>query len=248
MKLSVAIVAHNEEKNLADCLECLKFADEIVVVLDKTTDRSKEIALKYTNRIIEGSWNIEGARRNIAVNACSGDWILEIDADERVSPALASEILNAIKAPVAVGFTIPIDNYIGNRLVKYGWLRTLCVTKRQSIAPKSAKIYHEDKELHPTCDLKVSQIRTLTNPLIHLVDENISDLLNRFDRYTSRKASDMIAKSKIKGGFFSLLFKFKSRFIKSFIIKRGYKEGVLGILIAALAGLYPVVSYLKTRK
>ncbi len=152
--LSALVIAHNEEDNLDDCLSCLKFADEIVVVLDKCTDKSKEIALKYTKNIIEGSWNIEGARRNIGLNNCQGEWILELDADERISKELKTEILSTIKSGNPCCFIIPITNYIGKRHIKHGWLRTLGVIERQTIHYQGYKIYHEDKEIHPTADIK----------------------------------------------------------------------------------------------
>ncbi len=241
-KISAVIVAHNEEKNIASCLESVKFADEIVVVLDKCTDSTKEISLRYTNNIIEGSWKIEGARRNVALGAATGDWILEIDADERISKQLAEEILS-IREQEPCGFVVPIDNYIGKKLVRHGWLRTLGVLKRQTLTYKDLKKYDEDKEIHPTYVLN-GKIKFLKNPIIHLVDEDISDLLARFNRYTTWKANDMIRKGKIKYG----IFDFKTRFFKSFFIKKGYKEGALGLLIATLCGLYPFVSYLKAKE
>ncbi len=247
MKISAVIVAHNEEKKLEDCLRSLDFADEIVVVLDKCTDTSKQIAEKFANKIIEGSWNIEGARRNVALSAASHDWILEIDADERISPPLAQEILQNIWASKPCGFYIPIDNYIGKRLVRYGWLRTLGVVRRQTLTYRGLKKYDEDKEIHPTFAGNFA-IKSLQNPIIHLVDENIADLLARFNRYTNWKANDIIFKGKIKGGFLSLLIAFKLRFFKSFVVKKGYKEGGLGFLIAMLAGLYPTVAYLKAKE
>lgn len=249
-KISAVIVAHNEEKKIEDCLKSLNFADEIVVVLDKCSDKTKEIVLKYTNKIIEGSWNIEGARRNVAVSSASYDWILEIDADERISDKLAKEIKENITkhGNQNVAFSFKIDNYIGKRLVRNGWLRTICVLQRQSIARNGHKIYDEDKEVHPTANLKAEKIISLSNPLIHLVDENISDLLLRFNRYTSWKANDMIFRSKIKGGFLNLIISFKLRFFKSYILKAGIKEGLLGLVIATLSGLYPIISYLKAKE
>jgi len=246
-KISAVIVAHNEEKKIADCLRSLDFVDEIVVVLDKCSDRTKEIVSGFGAKIIEGSWKIEGARRNIAVNAASHDWILEVDADERISPSLKTEILEVVKSERPCAFVVPIANYIGKRLVKYGWVRTLCVLERQTMHYRGAKIYDEDKEVHPTANLK-GEVRFLQNPIIHLVDDNIADLIARFNRYTTWKASDMIAKGKVKGGCLSLIFTLKMRFIKSFFGKKGYKEGSLGILIALLAGLYPLVSYLKAKE
>ena len=247
MKISAVIVAHNEEKNIEECLQSLDFADEIIVVLDKCSDKTKEIVLKYTKSIYEGSWNIEGARRNIALNAANCEWILEIDADERISPALAVEIKEAITNSKPCGFTIPIANYIGKKWVKYGWLRTLGVLKRQTLTYKGLKKYDEDKEIHPTFEENFA-IKKLKNPIIHLVDEDVSDLISRFNRYTNWKANDMISKNKIKGGFFYLLITAKLRFFKSFIIKKGFKEGVIGLLIAVLAALYPIVSYAKAKE
>ena len=80
-KLSALVTVHNEEAQLAECLERLRFADEIVVVLDKCTDGSKEIASRFTGRLVEGAWDKEGERRNDGIAACSGVWIVEIDAD-----------------------------------------------------------------------------------------------------------------------------------------------------------------------
>ena len=86
------------KRQLADCLSCLGFADEIVVVLDRCDDRSPEIARRFTDRVIEGAWEREGERRNAGIAACRGDWVLEIDADERVGPELAAEIARRRRA------------------------------------------------------------------------------------------------------------------------------------------------------
>ena len=246
-KISAVIVAHNEEKKIEDCLRSLDFVDEIVVVLDKCADSTKEIVQKFTKNIIEGSWNIEGARRNVALNSATGEWILEIDADERIPVVLANEILYAVATYSPCAFVIPIKNYINKRYVKYGWLRTIGVLKRQTLAYRGLKKYHEDKEIHPTADLK-GEVLYLKNSIAHLVDEDIFDLLARFNRYTNWNANDMIRSGKIKGGFFKGILQFKHRFIKSFFVKQGYREGCLGFLIAVLAGLYPIVSYLKANE
>ena len=246
-KISAVIVAHNEEKKIEACLKSLNFVDEIVVVLDKCTDGTKEIVQKYTNKIVEGSWNIEGARRNVAVNSASGDWILEIDADERISKELSEEILQVTKNLEPCAFIAPIANYIGTRYVKYGWLRTLGVLERQTMHYQGLKNYHEDKEIHPTADLK-AEIKYLKNPITHLVDDDISDLLARFNRYTTWRSKDIISSNAVEEGFIKKIATFKLRFFKSFIVKKGYKEGWLGFLLAILAATYPIVSYLKAKE
>ncbi|WP_417940783.1 glycosyltransferase, partial [Enterococcus faecium] len=95
-KLSALVVAHNEERQLQECLGALRFADEIVVVLDRCTDGSTAIAERLADKVIEGGWPIEGDRRNTGIDACSGDWIVEVDADERLPPELAAEIRDTI--------------------------------------------------------------------------------------------------------------------------------------------------------
>jgi glycosyltransferase involved in cell wall biosynthesis len=246
-KISAVIVAHNEEKKIKDCLKSLDFTDEIVIVLDKCSDNTKNIALEYRAKIIEGSWKIEGARRNVALRNASFEWVLEIDADERISKELRDEILSKIQNSKPCGFYIPIANYVGKKFIKYGWLRTLCVEKRQSLTYKNLKIYDEDKEVHPTFSLN-SKIESLENPIIHLVDDNIFDLIARFNRYTNWRANDLIKKNKKPKNLFKLMIDFKLRFIKSFFLKKGYKEGLFGFLIAILCGLYPLVSNLKAKE
>lgn len=241
-KISAVIVAHNEEKKITDCLRSLEFADEIVVVLDKCTDRTKEIVLQFTDKIVEGSWNIEGARRNVALGAATGDWILEIDADERISTELRDEILEKIQNEKCA-FIAPIANYIGKRWVKYGWLRTIAVLERNTLSYRGLKKYDEDKEIHPTFKMNC-EIKHLESPIIHLVDDDISDFLNRFNRYTTWRGRDL----KAKKNCLSLIFGFKIRLLKSLIIKKGYKEGLLGVLIAVLCGLYPIVAHLKSHE
>jgi len=121
VRLSALVVVHDEERQLADCLSCLGFADEIVIVLDRCGDRSREIARDFTDRLVEGAWEREGRRRHAGIDFCRGDWILEIDADERVTPQLADRIRQVVATSRAAWYLLPIDNFIGERLVRWGW-------------------------------------------------------------------------------------------------------------------------------
>ena len=102
-KISVLLVVHNEEKQISECLEKLYFSDEIVVILDKCTDNTLRIVKKFTNKYFSGSWEIEGDRRNYGIEKCKNEWILEIDADERVDLNLSKEILYTIKIVNMIG-------------------------------------------------------------------------------------------------------------------------------------------------
>lgn len=247
-RLSALVVAHNEEGQLAACLDSLMFADELVVVLDRCTDRSKEIAQRYGARLVEGAWPLEGARRNTGIAACSGDWIIEVDADERVPAALAEEIRATIAHAPYGHFLIPFDNYIGERLVKHGWGAAWGVAATVRLfanGPQGPAKQWGDQRVHPSLRLK-GRAGTLRTPMIHYVDRNISDMLLRLDRYTSARAADLRGNGEI-GSMSANVRRIFSRFWKCYVVRKGYREGGYGFLIALMAGLYPILSYLKAR-
>jgi glycosyltransferase involved in cell wall biosynthesis len=243
--LSALVVVHDEERQLADCLGRLAFADELVVVLDRCTDRSKEIALGFGARIVEGGWEREGGRRNAGIAACAGPWILEVDADERVPAALAAEIRATIAATPFARHEIPVDNYVGDRLVRWGWGASFGKSAYPGLFRKGAKIWG-DERVHPKLRFTGDKGPALVNRLDHYVDRNISDMLRRLDRYTSARAQDLRDSGDI-GSYRANLRRIFSRFYKCYVGRRGYREGPYGFLIALCAGLYPILSYLKAR-
>jgi len=243
-RLSALVVAHNEEAQLAECLERLRFADEIVVVLDRCTDSSEEIARRFTDRILAGAWPIEGDRRNGGIEACTGDWILEVDADERVTPELAAEMRAAIRTAPYGYFIVPYDNYVGNTLVRYGWGAQIGVSAAIRLFAKGAKRWGPQR-VHPKLTLDGKRM-TLEQRMIHHVDAGISDMLRRLDRYTTWAAQDMRASGEL-GSFGHNIRRIFSRFYKCYVRRKGYKEGKYGFLIALMAGLYPILSYLKAK-
>lgn len=244
--LSALVVAHNEEAQLAGCLAGLSFADEIVVLLDRCTDRSGEIARQFTDRVVEGAWAREGPRRQAGIAACRGDWIFEIDADERVSPEMASEIRGVVASSPAAWHLVPVDNYVGDRLVRWGWGAFFGKSAYAGLFRKSAKLWRDDRVLHASVTLTGPQGSNLEARLVHLVDRNISDMLIRLDRYTTLRAQDLRQSGDI-GSYRRNLRRILSRFWKCYVGRRGYREGPYGFLIALCAALYPILSYLKAR-
>lgn len=248
VRLSALVVVHNEEAQLADCLATVAFADELVVVLDRCTDGSKAIAEAAGARLVEGAWELEGPRRNAGIDACTGDWVLEVDADERVPEALALEIrLRIADAPYG-HFLIPFDNYVGTTLVRYGWGGSWGVSATVRLFAKGpdgpAKRWG-DQHVHPAVALRGEE-RWLEHRMVHYVDRDISDMLQRLDRYTSAKARDLRASGDI-GTLRGNLRRMVSRMWKCYVSRRGYREGAWGVLIALMAGLYPLLSHLKAR-
>ncbi len=243
-RLSALVVARDEEGQLAQCLERLAFADEIVVVLDRCEDGSAAIARRFTERLLEGAWPIEGERRNAGIAACSGDWIVEVDADERVSEALAREIREVIAGAAPGYFLIPFDNSAGERLVRHGWGAAWGVGAAPRLFSKGAKRWGGQR-IHPKLELK-GERRWLESPMEHYVDKNVSDMIARLDRYTTARAQDLRDSGEI-GSLAANARRFFSRFLKCYVRRRGYREGAYGFLIALFAGLYPILSYLKAR-
>jgi glycosyltransferase involved in cell wall biosynthesis len=243
--LSALVVVHNEEDRLADCLERLRFADEIVVVLDRCTDRSKEIASRSAALLVEGEWPLEGDRRNAGIEACRGPWILEVDADERVPAALAEEIRRVVGSSNFAWHEILVDNYIGARLVRYGWGASYGKAAYPGLFRKGAKIWGRDR-VHPALTFHGAKGPRLIHRIEHHVDRNISDMIKRLDRYSSARARDLRDSGDI-GSFGHNVRRIFSRFYKCYVARRGYREGGYGFLIALFAGLYPILSHLKAR-
>jgi glycosyltransferase involved in cell wall biosynthesis len=242
--ISALVVAHDEETQIADCLDRLAFADEIVVVLDRCTDRTGEIAASFGARTIEGAWPIEGDRRNTGIDACKSQWVLEVDADERVTEALAAEMRQAIRDKSVDWYHVPYDNYIGNRLVRYGWGAAWGVSSSVRLFRKPVKRWGRER-IHPRVTLKGNGGR-LNARMIHYVDQNISDMLQRLDRYTTARAADLRDKGDI-GSYGHNIRRMFSRFWKCYVGRKGYREGQYGFVVALMAGLYPILSYLKAK-
>lgn len=246
-KISVLVVAHNEEKKLTSCLKRLIYADELVVILDRTTDNSKKIAKSFGAKVFEGDWTLEADRRNFGIKKCLGDWILEIDADEHVPKELFTEIRNKIKNALPGYFLIPFDNYIGKRKVRYGWGASWGVSAAPRLHFKGNKIWKKEHLIHPAVTLFGSR-KWLKSRIAHYVDDDINDMFLRLIRYTDMKAIDLANQSKKLPIFIITLRRALTRFFKCYISRKGYKEGRWGFIIAAMASLYIIISYMKAEE
>ena len=242
-RLSALVVAHNEAHQLTACLETLRFADEIVVVLDRCTDESKQVASQFTETIVEGAWPIEGPRRHAGIAACTGDWILEVDADERVPEALALEIRQTIGQAEPGYFLIPFDNFIGDRLVRHGWGGSWGVMAAARLFTPGAKQWGAQR-IHPQVELTGAK-RRLKARMHHYVDRDIADMVARLQRYTDQRAADLRASGDPLPPFWWVLRRSISRFLKCYVSRRGYREGRWGFTIALMAALFPLIAHLK---
>jgi len=245
-RLTALVVVHDEEARLPACLEHLRFADELVVVLDRCTDGSAEIARRFGARLVEGGWEREGPRRNTGIAACSGPWILEVDADEHVPPALAEEIRAVIAGSAFDWHEIPVDNFIGRRLVRHGWGGSYGKAAYPGLFRKGAKRWGDDR-VHPALTWTGRKGPMLTQRLLHYVDRDISDMIRRLDAYSTARARDLRERGETWGSAPANVRRMVSRFFKCYVRRGGWREGGYGFLIAVCAALYPMLSHLKAR-
>ena len=245
-KLSAVVSVHNEEDKLAACLGRLGFADEIAVLLDKCTDGSEVIARNYADRVIEGNFTIEGERRNAAIAACRGDWILEVDADEHVTPELGVEIERTIATSDFDWHEILVDNVIGETLVRNGWGASYGKAAYPGLFRRGTKKWGHQR-VHPSLTWTAPRGRgpMLEHRVVHYIDRHVSDMIRRLNSYASARCSDLVESGRVDylpGN----IRRFISRFHKCYVRRGGRKEGGYGFLIALFAGLYPIVSYAKS--
>lgn len=242
-KVSALIVVHNEATILEDCLAQLTFADEIVVVLDRCTDGSKAIADKFNARLVEGAWPLEADRRHAGIDACAGPWVFEIDADEWVPDALAAEITASVAADDADFYFQPIHNHVGTRWVRYGWMAALAPDAKGNLFRKGCKTWGAEP-VHPNVTFSGRRGADHQTGIRHNFVADISGLMTRFNRNTSLAAIDLHQRG-VHVPTRTLARKSVSRFWKCFVARKGYREGSVGLVVATLCALYPLVAHLK---
>lgn len=246
-KLSALICAHNEEQRLHACLSALSFCDEIVVVADRCSDGTEAVARQYGAKVVSGIFPIEGPRKHAGIARCTGDWILELDADEGVTPEFAQEVRATIEgADAADWYQIPVDNYVGDQLVRHGWGGSFGTSSVARLFRRGHKSWKAER-VHPGAKLEGRFGGRLSQPINHMVDEDIADMFARLGRYTALRAQDLADSGKIKS-VGDDAFRGVRRFFKCYVSRKGWKEGELGFLISLMAGLYPILSNLRARE
>ena len=238
--ISVVIIAKNEEDNMQDCLNSVKgWADEIIVVDDNSTDRTAAISREHGALILARTMDNEGIHRNWAAAQARHEWVLYLDADERVTPELQQEIDTVLPSTTHVAFSIPFRTYIGSYWVNHsGWYpgsKTRMVRK--------SRFRYEEAKVHPrvfydgTCG-------HLTKDIIHYGYPDLAHFLASLNRQTSLEAQKWVdtgRKMSMLTGFWRTI----DRFFRSYIGRRGWKGGFMGFVIAYFSSLYEIMSYIK---
>ncbi|MGL4391847.1 MAG: glycosyltransferase family 2 protein [Fusobacteriaceae bacterium] len=241
------MITLNEEKNLERTLKAVEgLADEIIIVDSGSTDKTVLIAEKFGAKVIFQKWLGYGQQRNIAIENSSGEWILCIDADEEIQPKLSKkikEIINCIdENSKEVVFEIKMISVCFGKILRYGgWGE--CYSVRFF---KKGKGYFNSNDVHEefVTDCKILKIE---EHLLHYSYLTLEEYFSRFNRYTTEGALEYYSRGK-KSSVTQIIFNPIYKFLRMYIFRLGFLDGIEGLMISVTSSLYSMVKYFKLRE
>ena len=241
-RLSVTIIAHNEEGNIRECLESVKWADEIVVVDAGSKDKTVEISREYTDKVFINPWPGHYQQKNFAIDKTSHLWIFSIDADERVTPELRKEIERVLTNSFFDGYLFPRKNFFLGKWMRHGGWYPDCVLR----------LFRKDKgrfggiNPHDKVIIEGGRVGVIDIPIIHLTYKNFSQYITKQHMYTTISAEEIVKRrGKIKVGQLALIGKFLTKFLELYLWKRGFLDGLHGLIAAIAASYFALIKYAK---
>lgn len=230
--ITAVVLTKNEEKNIVDCLESLSFCGEILVIDDNSDDRTEEIAKSLNAKVIKHDLNNNfSAQRNFGLEKAKGEWILFVDADERINTQLIKEIINVISSNSYKGYFIKRDDTIWGRKLKYGETGGI---KFIRLAKKGSGIWegkvHEEWKIN-------GRIGILSNSLDHYPHQSIGEFINEVNYYTNLRAEELHA-NHIKVNWYSILLYPKIKFLLNYFLRLGFLDGLQGFIFAIMMSFH----------
>ncbi|WP_074017263.1 glycosyltransferase family 2 protein [Fusobacterium massiliense] len=244
MTLTVSIITLNEEKNLARTLNSVKsFADEIVIVDSGSTDKTEDIAKSFGANFVYQKWLGYGPQRNKAIDLANSEWVLNIDADEEISEELAKEIINIKENKTK--FSVYKINFMSvcfSKKIKHGgWSNTY----RIRLFKKSSGRFNENN-VHEEFVTK-EEIGKIKEYIYHHSYSDLADYFEKFNKYTTLGAIEYYKKKK-RAGILSIVFSPIYKFLRMYILRLGFLDGLEGFILAITSSLYTMVKYYKLRE
>jgi glycosyltransferase involved in cell wall biosynthesis len=239
--ISAIIITKNEGKNIERCLKSISWVDEIIVVDSQSTDKTAEIARKFTPQVFIHPWPGYSQQKNFALEKAKGEWVLSVDSDEVIEEKLKAEILAVLSSsPAYGGFYIPRKNFIGKRWIRFGgWYPdyTLRLFKREA-GRFGKRMVHEEI-------IVTGNKGYLTIPILHYTYQSLQDYFQRQLQYARLAGEEMLAQGK-KATIFDLIFRPAYSFFKSYLFRLGVLEGHLGLFLSILSSFYVFMKYAYT--
>jgi len=239
--LSVITLTLNEERNIVECLESVKWADERIVIDSGSIDRTVDLAKPLASKVVSANWQGYGPMRNLALEHTSGEWILWLDADERVPRELAEEIQTVIKTnnPRYAGYSVARRAYFLGKWIRHcGWYPSR-VTRlfRRGKGRFSKNRVHEQLLLN-------GRVKRLRHDLIHHTDPDLFHYFRKFNSFTSLAAEDMMTERR-EFSLFQLLARPPFLFFKMYVLRRGFLDGIHGLVLCIASSTYVFAKYAK---
>jgi glycosyltransferase involved in cell wall biosynthesis len=232
-RLSVTVIAWNEEARLRDCLESVSWADEIIVIDAESTDKTAQLAREFTDKVWVRPWPGFAIQKNFALEQATGDWILSLDADERVSPELRERIRRILMTDgPADGYSIPRKNFFWGAWVRHGGLYPDYQLRffRHGAGRFVESVVHESVAVQ-------GHVEALAEPLFHHSYRGLEDFVARSNRYSSL-AADELTRGGHRPRWADLTLRPFARFFSMYVVKMGFLDGWRGFVLAVLYGNY----------
>ncbi|MES2534469.1 MAG: glycosyltransferase family 2 protein [Pseudomonadota bacterium] len=241
MKLSVIIITKNEADNILACLESVRFANQWIIVDSGSTDGTVEIARAAGATVIESTdWPGFGPQKNRALDAAEGEWVLSLDADERIPEALRDEILAAIKDPAHSSYALPrLSSFCGHFIRHGGWYPDYIV---RLFLRDSARF--SDALVHESVIVRSGNTGKLQTPIVHYSYPDDQACLRKLEQYSTLGARQAFAAGK-RGGLGKAVLHAVSAFLRSYVAKRGFLDGRAGLMVAISAAESTYHKYFK---
>ena len=238
--LSVILITHNEEANIEACLRSVQWADEIVIVDSYSQDKTVSICRRFTEKCDQIRWMGFGQMKNAALDRATEEWVLSIDADERVTPELAREIRQAIEeAGNKVGFCVPRRAWFLGKWIRHcGWYPGHVLRLFRRDAGR-----FQEKRVHEGV-LVQGSTGVLKHDLLHYTDRDLAHYFDKFHRYTTLAAQDLYQVGRrARPG--DLILRPMAIFLKMYFIRAGFLDGLQGLILSGLSAGYVFTKYAK---
>ena len=239
--ISVVVITYNEEQNIERCLKSVAWADEVIVVDSFSTDRTVELVRHFTPLVLQHPYDGDIPQRERGFAQAKSPWLLYVDADEELSPELQHEIREITSSPDAKqGYEIPRKVFILGRWIRHGgWFPdyTLRLFRKQSYHPEYA-------EVHGGFAVKGEKAR-LNTFLNHYTYNSLEQYIAKMNDYTSLQVSNKLQNRGTPVTLSKLLFSPLSHFIRKFFSNKGYKDGMIGFVLAGFGAISTLAMYAK---
>lgn len=227
-KISVIIITGNEEKNIRECLNSVKWGDEIIVVDSDSKDETVDIAKEFTDKVVTHKWEGYAAQKTFALSLTKNEWVLSLDADERITPELAREISTIDLENLNFdGYKIHRENYFLGKKIKYcGWgndyqLRLF----RKSKTKLTDRLVHEGFAVE-------GNVSYLKNSMLHYSYQSLKEGFAKINEYSSLEANEKYKRKNVTG--FTIIFYPIIGFIQHYLFRKGFLDGMRGLLISLM--------------